>query len=169
MNFVFRMLKNPKYVLHLINNKRQTLSNQCEKGKFPYSNFLHWILTFWHTLVCCTYTFCHYLFFLSLYSKYLLLHYYTASGTSIAITIRVQSIMGPLLTYLLELLASILPPGQRKHNHHSLILPFLEVLAGPVPIRVSFWVLLLLLIFFCTKKITVHLARKFKNYEKVQY
>ena len=108
-------------------------------------------------------------FFLSLYSKYLLLHYYTASGTSIAITIRVQSIMGPLLTYLLELLASILPPGQRKHNHHSLILPFLEVLAGPVPIRVSFWVLLLLLIFFCTKKITVHLARKFKNYEKVQY
>ena len=66
MNIVFGMLKKSQirtYYIYLINNKKQTLSNQCEKGKFPYSNFLHWILTFWHTLVCCTYTFCHYLFF----------------------------------------------------------------------------------------------------------
>ena len=140
-----------------------------KRENFPTQTFY---IEFWHfdTHLCVVLVlFATTYFFLSLYSKYLLLHYYTASGTSIAITIRVQSIMGPLLTYLLELLASILPPGQRKHNHHSLILPFLEVLAGPVPIRVSFWVLLLLLIFFCTKKITVHLARKFKNYEKVQY
>ena len=140
-----------------------------KRENFPTQTFY---IEFWHfdTHLCVVLIlFATTYFFLSLYSKYLLLHYYTASGTSIAITIRVQSIMVPLLTYLLELLASILPLGQRKHNHHSLILPFLEVLAGPVPIRVSFWVLLLLLIFFCTKKITVHLARKFKNYEKVQY
>ena len=87
-------------------------------------------------------------FFLSLYSKYLLLHYYTASGTSIAITIRVQSIMGPLLTYLLELLASILPLGLLRARHPSLSLPCLEVLAERVSILVSFWVCLCFWLFY---------------------